>query len=185
MATFQIFKETALPGSLQENSIYLVTSPNPNYVEVYVTDNAGVATRRTPTEADIASQITTALSGFSALEVVADITARGALSLASNTQVLVLDASDDPTVSSGAATYVWDNANSTWNKISEAESLDVVLDWNNIVNGPSSTPAQIDAAVAASHSHANITELDKIGEDASNCLTYDGDGVVMTGNINW
>ncbi len=185
MATFQIFKETALPGTLVPNAIYLITSGNPNYVEVYVADNAGTASRRIPTEADIQALITASLSGISALEVVADITARDALAPTQNTQVLVLDASADGSVVSGAATYVWDNANTTWVKISEAESLDIVLDWNNIVNGPASAAAAIDAAVANSHSHANITELNKIDEDVNGCMTYDGDALVVSGNTNW
>lgn len=185
MAQFQIFKETALPGTLVANGIYLITGSNPNYVEMYVTDNAGVATRRIPTEADIQSLINASLSGLSALEVVADITARDALTLTENTQVLVLDASADPTVASGAATYVWDNANTTWVKISEAESLDVVLDWANIQNGPSSSPAAIDAAVANSHTHSNKTELDKIDEDGNGHMTYDGVNFVASGNTTW
>jgi hypothetical protein len=183
--TFQIFKETALPGTLVPNAIYLITATNPNHVEMYVTDNAGTATRRIPTEADIQALINAAISGISAIEVVADITARDALTLTSNTQVLVIDASADPTVTSGAATYIWDNANSQFVKISEFESLDVVLDWNNLVNGPASSAAAIDLAVANSHTHANKTELDKIDEDVNGCVTYDGVALVQTGSLTW
>lgn len=185
MATFQIFKETALPGSLTANSIYLVTASNSNYVEIYVTDNTGTASRRVPTEADINSLITAALAGISAVEVVADIAARDALAPSKNTQVLVLDASADATVDSGAATYIWDNANTAWVKISEAESLDVVLEWSSIQNGPTSSPAQIDAAVTNSHTHTNKTQLDKINEDGDGFMTYDGDSLVVTNNIAW
>lgn len=114
------------------------------------------------------------MSGISAIEVVADITARDALAPTQNTQVLVIDATGDPSVTAGAATYIWDNGNTAWVKISEAESLDVVLDWNNITNGPSSSAAAIDAAVANSHTHANLTELNKIDEDVDGDPTYDG-----------
>ena len=97
----------------------------------------------------------------------------------------MLDASADATVASGAATYVYDFGNTTWVKISEAESLDVVLDWSNIQNGPSSSPAAIDAAVADSHTHANKTQLDKIGENGDGNLTYDGDEFVQSGSTAW
>ena len=186
MATFQIFKETSLPGTLVPNGIYFITATDPNHVEVHVADTAGTSSRRILTEADTQALINNSLSSLAALEVVADITARDALlPLTVNTQVLVLDASADPTVASGAATYVYDAGNTTWEKISEAESLDVVLDWNNIVNGPSSTAAAIDAAVANSHTHANKTELDKIGEDVDGDPTYDGTRIVLAGNPNW
>lgn len=185
MATFQVFKETALPGTLVPNAIYLVTAANADHVEMYVADNAGTAQRRIPTEADINTLINATVSGLSAIEVVADITARDALTLTQNTQVLVIDASADPTVTSGAATYIWDQANTAFVKISEFESLDAVLDWNNIINGPSSSAAAIDAAVAASHTHANITELNKIDEDVNGYMTYDGDALVVSGNTSW
>jgi len=182
MAAFQIFKETALPGTLVANAIYLITHPaNANYLEIYVTDNAGTATRRIPTESDIQALINSSITALAAVEVVADIASRDALAPTVNTQVMVLDASADPTVTSGAATYIWDNANSSWEKISEAESMDVALDWNNIINGPSSSAAAIDAAVAATHTHANLTELNKIGEDGDGDLTYSGQNVVMRG----
>ena len=47
-------------------------------------------------------------------------------------------------------------------------------------------PAQIDAAVAATHTHANKSELDKIGQDANGNLTYDG-ALPATGysTVNW
>lgn len=186
MATFQLFKETALPGTLVPNGIYLITATNANHVEMYVADSAGVASRRIPTENDIQTLINASISGISAIEVVADITARDALTLTSNTQVLVIDASADPSVTSGAATYIWDNNNTQFVKISEFESLDVVLDWNNIVNGPSSSAAAIDAAVANSHTHANKTELDKIDEDVDGDPTYDGKNIVLKGGpVNW
>jgi hypothetical protein len=38
---------------------------------------------------------------------------------------VVLDASGDPTVASGAATYSWDDTNSVWVKLSEFESMDI------------------------------------------------------------
>lgn len=185
MATFNVFKETALPGTLQANSIYYVTAANSDHVEMYVTNNDGTAVRRQLTEADVQILINNSLSAISALEVVADIAARDALTLSSNTMVLVKDATADPTVNSGAATYVWDQGLSDYDKISEFESLDLVLNWTDIVGGPTSTPSQIDTAVTQTHTHSNKTQLDNISEDANNHMTYNGDAVVLSKTIAW
>lgn len=185
MSTFQIFKETALPGTLAANAIYLVTSNNSNYVEVYVTNSAGSASRRVPTVEDIDALITAAISGINAIEVVSTISARNSLNPDSNTQVLVLDASADSSVTSGAATYVWDQSNTSWVKISEAESLDVVVNWANIQGKPSSSSSAIDTAVNNAHTHANKSQLDKVGQDAEGFGTYDGTSLVVTKNLSW
>lgn len=186
MAQFKIFKETAVPSTLEPNAIYLVgPAGQPDFLEIYVTDSGGSATRRTRTEADIQTQINNSIAAIDTLEVVDDIAARDALNPSVNTQVLVKDATGDNTVASGAATYVYESASDTWTKISEAESLDVALNWSDLIGGPSSSPAAIDAAVADAHTHANMTELNKIGEDGDGCFTYAGDTFVATGNINW
>jgi len=185
MATYQIFKETALPGTLVANGIYLITAANADYVEMYVTDNAGAATRRIPTEADIQALINSSVASLASVEVVPNIAARDALTLTANTKVWVVDATADTTVDNGGAEYLWDNTNSVFIKTSEFESMDVILNWADIVGGPSSTPAAIDAAVLASHTHANKTELDKITEDVDGFAAYAGDSLVVTGNIAW
>jgi hypothetical protein len=175
MADFLIYKETALPGTLTAHSIYLIApAARPDYVEVYVTAADPATVKRVINSVDVQAMINASLSGINALQVVTDIAARNALTLTANTQVLVLDATGDATVASGAATYVWQQATSTWHKISEAESLDVQLTWAAITGGPTSTPAQIDAAVSASHTHANKTELDKVGQNADGNFTYNG-----------
>ena len=174
MSTVKFFKETALPGSLVPDAIYYITDANAAYVQVYVTSAAGVA-RRIPTVADIDTMILNALVGSSQISVVADITARNAqASLAIGDQTLVLNATGDATVSSGAATYVVQSIGPVvWAKISEAESQDVALTWANITSKPTSSVAAIDAAVTASHTHANMTQLNLLG-DASGELTYNG-----------
>lgn len=175
MAEFQVFKETALPSTLVPNGLYFITSADPNYVEVYLVANDGSVARRLLTEADVQAIVDGALVGIEGTQIVDDIAARDALTLTANAKILVLDATADTTVDSGAATYVYNITTDTFTKTSEEESQDVILDWNNIVNGPSSTPAQIDAAVVAMHTHANMTELNSIGQDAAGNLTYNGD----------
>ena len=178
MSILTIFKETALPAELQANAMYLVAPPSkPDYVELYITDKNGVTVKRIPTTDDIQAMINSSTGGIipgSKLEVVADIAARDALAPTSNITVLVLDASADPAVGSGAATYVYQSSVSAWHKISEAESMDLVLDWANIQNKPVSSVADIDDAVSKRHTHTNLTQLNKIDEDGAGNLTYGG-----------
>jgi hypothetical protein len=177
----RIFRETVLPdpGDLLPYSIYLIApAGTDDYVEMYVT-NATIAgqapyARRIINQDDIATLIDTKIQAARELVIVADIAARDALNPTFSQFVFVVDASDDATVAAGGATYLYNTSSETWIKISEAESMDVVLQWENITGGPTSTPAEIDAAVANSHTHANKTELDKIGEDANGNLTYSG-----------
>lgn len=185
MATFNIERVTALPGTLVANSIYLVSNGDP-YTEMYVVGNTDSVVRRIINETDIQNMINASIAGLDSVQVVADIATRDALLPSTvNLQVIVVDASADSTVDSGAATYIYDAGNTTWIKISEAESLDVTLNWSDIVGGPSSSPAQIDAAVGDSHTHANKTQLDLIGQSASGDITYDGQEYVRSGATAW
>lgn len=176
MAVYKVFKETALPGTLAAHAIYLVApAAHPGFLEVYVTDAAGSATRRTHKVEDIQAMIDTSIAGLGATSVVADITSRDALTPSEGDHVLVTDASGDATVTSGAATYVYDGA--AWVKISEAESMDITLNWSDIVGKPTSSAAAIDAAVSNSHTHLNKTQLDKVGEDGNGDMTYNSQNI--------
>lgn len=177
MANIRIYKETVLPGSLQPHSIYLIApAARPNYVEVYVTNAAGDAARKIIDQPDIQAMIDAAVAGGSGSTVIVDnIAGRDAIASPINAQtVYVVDASDDGTVTSGGASYIYRESTTSWIKMSEAESLDLSLTWASITGRPTSTPAQIDSAVTASHTHANATELGKVGEDGSGNFTYDG-----------
>lgn len=177
MAIFQIYRETALPGSLQPYSIYLVApASKPDYVEMYVTNAAGTATRRIINDVDIQAMINASVSAANQIQVLADIAARDALTPTGAWYVYVKDATGDATVASGGATYLWDTSTSAWVKISEAESLDISLTWSALSGKPTSSVADIDDAVTKRHTHANKTELDKIGENAGQ-LTYGGTAV--------
>ena len=174
MATYQIYKETALPGTLQPHSIYLIAPPGaPAFVELYVTGASASTVKRVIDAAQVSTMISAAISGIRGVEVVADIAARNALTPTANVQVVVLNASADPTVAAGAATYVYEHAVTTWHKVSEAESMDVVLSWAAITGKPTSSAAAIDGAVTDRHTHANKTQLDKVGESGGE-FTYNG-----------
>lgn len=49
-------------------------------------------------------------------------------------RVFVIDATEDVTVKTGGAEYIYFNNN--WRKISEIESMDVIISWNNVTNKP-------------------------------------------------
>lgn len=186
MALVKIYKETAVPSTIEANAIYLVgPTGDPSALEIYVVNSAGDAVRKTPGTAEIQALIDASVAGISGTEIVADIAARDALTLTSNAMVLVEDASADATVDAGAALYTYKHATTSFTKIAEYEGLDVVLSWASITGGPTSTPAQIDAAVGNAHTHSNKTQLDKISEDGNGDPTYSGDNFAMVGTQNW
>ena len=175
MATYQVFKETTLPGTLQANSIYLVApAAKPDYVEMYVTGSSASTVKRIINDVDVQDMIDTSVASQTQLEVVTDITARNALTPTRNMTVLVLNATGDATVASGAATYVYRLSTTSWTKISEAESMDLSITWASITGKPTSAVGDIDDAVTKRHTHANLTQLNKIGEDVNGNLTYNG-----------
>ena len=98
--------------------------------------------------------------------------------------VMVVDASDDPTVTSGWAIYrrlssaVDLSQLASWQKIAENESMDLVLNWANLADKPSSLVADIDDAVTKRHEHANKAALDLLNGSASDAavvsLSYNG-----------
>jgi hypothetical protein len=176
MATIKIHKTTSLPGTLEGHSVYLVApSTKPNYVEMYVTNATGAQARRIINSDDIQAMIDASIAGVSGgLEIVNDIAARDALTKTNGKYVLVLDATGDSTVNSGAASYVWRAATNQWIKLTEYESMDMTITWAMIQGKPTSSPTAIDSAVANSHTHSNMTQLSKIGEDANGDFTYNG-----------
>ena len=179
----KIYRETSLPGSLEAYAIYMIAptgAGNEDYVEMYVTDSSGNA-KRIVNRADIDLMISDALSAANELKIVTNITARDAFIVPGTTSTnaryaYVIDATDDTTVNSGGATYLYNPTvgATDWIKISEAESLDVTVSWGDISGAPTSTASAIDAAVTASHSHSNKTQLDNIDEDDNGLLTYNG-----------
>jgi len=175
MSAIRIFKVTTLPLVREGHAMYLVAPiARPNHLEVYVTSADASVVKRIVDIDDIQSMISSSMSASSSFEIVDNIAARNALSITGNKFVLVLNATGDPTVVAGAATYAWRSANSTWTKISEFESMDVVLNWSAIQNRPISLVASIDSAVAQQHVHTNFTELGKISENIIGDFQYAG-----------
>jgi hypothetical protein len=180
---YQVFKETTIPTTWVNSSVYFIKAVGATYTECYITTKTGTPTRMI-NEADVQALISSALSDSNSFNIVANIAARNALlPLPANRQVFVENASDaggDPTVLSGGAWYLYKKSDNTWIKTGETESMDAVLNWSNIVGKPASTAVSIDNAVAASHAHTNKPQLDKFGENASLQPTYNGKVIVHT-----
>lgn len=119
------------------------------------------------------------LAGRSATFVTDDIAGRDALTgMKVGDQVWVKDAGADPTVARGAAKYIYESAAAGWVKTAEAESMDLVIAWDDVQGRPDVPVADIDQAVARAHEHANRTEvLDKLGADPDAGLTFAGKAV--------
>jgi hypothetical protein len=164
--TIKFAKVNTLPGTFVGSTIYLVKDVNGDFAEMYISNQAGSAVRRLPSRSDIQTMVNTAVAGTSHMYVVTDIAARDALAPAVVTQALVVNATGDTTVAAGAATYVFNPTGSVWTKISEHESMDLVINWTDIVGRPTSTVAEIDDAVGKTHVHANKSTIDKFSEDA-------------------
>lgn len=175
MATnLKVRKVNALPGTLEASTMYMVKSSDSDLFDLYVSANDASSIRRIISKSDIQSMVSTAVGAVSNIYIVADIAARNALAPTVVTQALVINATADETVQSGAAAYIFNPDNTTWIKITEYESLDLSLTWANINNRPQSTVVEIDDAVSKAHSHTNQSNLDKIGEDEDGIITYDG-----------
>ena len=122
-------------------------------------------------EAEIGA-LKAAVGGAAKFYVADDIDARDALEAGTGDRCYVHDATDDASVAAGGAEYLWTGA--VWVKISEAESMDFVATWANLQNKPSSSAANIDAAVSASHTHSNKAVLDKLTEGSNGLPLYNG-----------
>jgi hypothetical protein len=185
-AAFKIFREQALPTTLENDSLYVVApGSTPDYIELYAVNSVG-SIRRIPTLGDITTKINTALAGINSLTVVNDFAALNALHPATNEYVLVINATGDTTVASGGASYVYSTVTGLWTKVSETANTNLIMNWSTLIGKPNSTPAEIDAAVSASHPHLNKATLDKIGENGTGHLTFNGI-VVSTewASVNW
>jgi len=179
MAQVKFFKVAVLPGEMQANAFYFVE--NGSFTESYLTNSAGEP-RSVGNSAMINALVAQALANWSGaastVSIVPDYAALAALTatLDASAMILVVDASGDPTVETGSALYAWDAAAEQVYKLSEYESMDVVLSWADLAGRPASTPADIDSAVELRHAHSNKAVLDQLGGDADG-LTYGGVGV--------
>ena len=171
----KFFRETTLPDTFVPYSIYFITdSESTEHTNIYVSSADGTSARRVMTPADVNTAIIGALGNINEITVVKDIGERNTIrdTKPNASYVYVMDATADSTVTAGGATYLFNASADSWVKVSEAESMDVVLNWANIQDKPTSAVADIDEAVAQRHTHANKDVLDKLSEDANGEMLY-------------
>lgn len=186
MKELKFYKLNAVPVTWEANAFYLINgtyndgTADVNYAETYVTSSAGIprAVGNATMIDEIISKKIIESTGPKSFKIVADITARDAITVTDATYlVLVLDASADATVTSGAALYAYDHNVPTFHKVAEYESMDVTLEWSAIQNKPSSSVVNIDDAVTKRHEHSNKAAIDKISESVEGKMLYDGNPV--------
>jgi len=173
MATLKIRKVTALPATLEPSCLYLMSTLDPTVMDIYLSSSDGSTSRHIISKPEIQAMISASLASFSSIDVYPNIAARDLVTPTVPSHAMVLDATADPTVMLGAATYIYDPATTTWYKISEAESMDVILNWSSLVGGPTSPVSAIDDAVTKRHTHVNKTTLDALSDNAGE-LNYLG-----------
>lgn len=177
----QFFQLTSIPGTWQPNSLYWIENGDGATADTYVTDVSSVphGTTNTSMVTGISNPLIAIMkaeaitAAGNEMQVFADIATRDAATITSNAAVLVTDASADPTVTAGAAMYLYELTPDTFTKVSEFESLDVNATWAALTGKPTSLVADIDDAVMNRHTHGNTAEITKIGETAGK-MTYDG-----------
>lgn len=153
---------TSLPGTAVSGTIYYLLQQGESYGDIYVGDNSQALVPLI-TEQRIIDAIAAQGGAAGEIEIAADITTRDALTLTRNTIVVVIDASADPTVTSGSAQYLYRSVNDDFIKLSEFESLDLTISWGDISGRPSASPANIDNAVTK-----------------ANAITSTGSGVIIS-----
>lgn len=185
-ASFVIERVNALPSPLVSNTLYIERpiGSTEGILTFVGTDPSSVAKvfNRAESQIDIGTAIAEAKSvfvfdNFSALQT--------AVKPKVNSVGYVKNAVDDPLVKTPSALYVYEVATGAWSLLPTGGAADSI-DWNKIIGRPVSTVAAIDAAVTASHAHANKATLDALGIDGQNRLTLSGTPVSpVTVKTDW
>lgn len=124
-----IVRVLALPGTLVANTIYLVAE-SATELKVVTVGATAADVRTSIVAADVADMISDAIGALdlsNTAQFAADITARDAMTLTKSSFVFVADATGDATVAAGSAMYFYNTTGSTWTKVAEYESMDVVI----------------------------------------------------------
>lgn len=149
----------------------LLQNVNGTTKKIYLeTDAASVLTSDGSSVETKLSSLSGAVSGQTKTYVVEDISARDALTgMKVGDQAWVKDATGDDTVKTGAAKYIYEGQDAGWVKTSEAESMDMVINWADVQGTD-----DVKAAVAKAHEHANKADvLDKLSA-ADGKLKFNG-----------
>jgi hypothetical protein len=171
---FNIQRLNATPPTYEAQTLYFVKSTVEGLMDVYCTGVDPANVFHVIRASDVEATIQAILNANNNVVIVPDILSRDALTPTKVEMAVVLDATGDPDVKTGSASYVYYPATQTWIKVAEYESMHMVLDWANLVGGPASSPAAIDQAVQQTHTHGNKLVLDGITDDGKGNLLYKG-----------
>lgn len=175
-------KEMRQEGFVELPTVFSQTAGGGRYILFPRTLAANVDMGDGSSALDRISLLERALAGNTTTAVVENIAERDLLTgRIPGDRCVVLDATADPTVGQGGAEYIWmpaqGEAASYWRKLTEEESQDVILQWENIAGKPQQPAADIDRAALLAHAHDNKCVLDSLGRDESGRLTIDGQPV--------
>lgn len=182
----QFVRVTSEPTELVANTIYLIQD-GASDLAITVVGTTAASVRRTVARSAISTMISNAIAGLDNLSealVVANITARDALTPAHNVFCLVKDATGDVTVAAGAALYFYEFATETWIKLSEYESMDVVIPNQEILEDLSDDNGSLAyGGQVVTPNRAILAAL----SDSSGELQYNGQpiGGVTSGTNQW
>lgn len=166
---FNIVRVDAVPATPAVNTMY-ITKDSKNRAVVTFIGNTTAQRASTLSAADVQTLISEALAGAGEVYVANTFADLQAIRPTVNAVGYVR------TVTAGdPLMYVFDLAGAAW-KVSQAPAK-----WADIIGRPASTAAAIDAAVSASHTHANMTVLNNLSQSAAGKLAYKGQEVSEVG----
>ena len=183
MSKFKIVRVTALPSTITPSTMYILKTPTSAIAEVYFSNNDGSVLVPGITEQFITDSFASLLaSGMGQIEIVENINERNRANKNGNCLIMVIDATGDEFGSIGTVLYLYRAINSSYFRVSSFDGTNDAINggtvgtiwWDTIQGRPTSTPEQIDQAVADSHTHSNKSVLDRIGVTADGVLTVDG-----------
>ena len=202
-----INKVNALPSTHAPNDVYFLPIPDAlsgltDIMDVYLADGSlGNISRNLLSFGDVDTTIADLIAQDQFFYHVEDMDERDLIhpSEGRNAMALVNNPRQgvraDPSVKKGSAMYKGNkkNGNTTWDKLYETESLDVVFDYEDIINAPTlpnSIYSEIDLMVyQISQLQTNVTNLFSSTEDAQGNIIYNGKALaipnVFVGDTNW
>lgn len=169
---YSIIRRTSKPAveDVVPKALYFIRAVQGGPVAIFMSDADG-ALHPCFDDAKVAAAIAQGTQSFGEMLVVANVDERDSLGLTHNAVVFVQNATGDPAISSGGAFYFFMKSAGVFVLLTKADSLHPL--WSDITGRPTSSAAAIDAAVNKSHTHANVTVLDGLNDQAGK-LYYKG-----------
>lgn len=174
---FVISRVYVLPETLSPNTMYIVKPKGSDRVTLTFTGNdpsdIGSILSIEDIDARIAYFVESAIESNRSVYLFDTLEQLHALEIGFSAFATVKNIfADDPDKLPQQGSYVFDPESNIWVTLATSGGGGSgYIDWSSLINGPVSTPDEIDAAVRDSHTHENKSVLDEI--DVSNGrLTY-------------